>query len=161
MNVLVGDEIDAFERLVQRHSRFVFQVAWSVLRNAHDAEDVVQETFLKVYRARAWEHMQDQRAFLARAAWRLAVDRRKTALREGPMPQLIAPEANQDTGELVRRVIERLPEELRQPLTLSALDEMTSREIGMVMGIPEGTVRTRVMRAREILRKKLEALGYD
>src|SRR5712692_2719446 len=67
---------DRFAALVRRRSRFVFRVAYAILRNAHDAEDVVQETFLKLYRARRWESMVDERAFLARTAWRLAVDRR-------------------------------------------------------------------------------------
>jgi RNA polymerase sigma-70 factor (ECF subfamily) len=58
----------------------------------------------------------------------------------------------------VQRLIDALPEELGVPLALSALDEMTSRSIAEVMGIPEGTVRTRIMRAREILRKKLAVL---
>jgi RNA polymerase sigma-70 factor (ECF subfamily) len=66
---------DPIARLVKRQARFVFRVAYSVLRNAHDAEDVVQETFLKVHRARRWESMVDEKAFLARTAWRIAVDR--------------------------------------------------------------------------------------
>ena len=49
-------------------------------------------------------------------------------------------------------------EDLRQPLALSAVDELTSREIAEVMGINEGTVRTRIMRARQILKQKLEKL---
>ena len=64
-----------------------------------------------------------------------------------------------DWNATVSRLIDALPEELRQPLALSALDEMTSQQIGAVMGIAEGTVRTRLMRARQILRQKLTALG--
>src|ERR1035441_8123519 len=60
--------------------------------------------------------------------------------------------------ELLRRLIEALPEELRQPLVLSAIEEMTSREVAMAMGIPEGTVRTRVMRARGELKRRFEAM---
>src|ERR1035441_5263792 len=60
--------------------------------------------------------------------------------------------------ELLRRLIEALPEELRQPLVLSAIEEKTSREVAMAMGIPEGTVRTRVMRARAELKRRFEAM---
>src|SRR5579859_422526 len=67
-----------FTEFVERHSRFVFKVAWAVLRNAEDAEDIVQETFLKLYQNNAWEIICDERAFLARASWRLAVDRLRT-----------------------------------------------------------------------------------
>jgi RNA polymerase sigma-70 factor (ECF subfamily) len=56
-------------------------------------------------------------------------------------------------------LIDALPEQLRQPLVLSTIDELTSVEVAEVLGIAEGTVRTRLMRARQILRQKLEALG--
>jgi RNA polymerase sigma-70 factor (ECF subfamily) len=65
-----------FTALVQRQSRFVFRVAYAVLLNSHDAEDAVQETFLKLYRNRGWEHIENERAFLARVTWRVAVDLR-------------------------------------------------------------------------------------
>jgi len=148
-----------FEELVKRQSHFVYRVAYAVVRNAHDAEDVVQETFLKLYRLGAWEAMNDERAFLARAAWRLAVGRRKKAqpvnveLSPGLNPEDAA--AASDWTAMVHRMIDALPEELRQPLALSGLEAMNSREIAAVMGIPEGTVRTRLVRARQMLRQKL------
>ena len=58
--------------MVERHSRFVFRVAYSLLRNAHDAEDAVQEMFLNLYRKQAWRDVRDERAFLARVTWRIA-----------------------------------------------------------------------------------------
>src|SRR5579863_2448514 len=65
---------DRFTSLVERQGRFVFRVAYAVLRDVADAEDVVQDTFLKLYKGRGWEQMLDERAFLARTAWRIAVD---------------------------------------------------------------------------------------
>lgn len=155
----VVSQEDRFADLVQRRSSFVYRVAFSVLRNAHDTEDVVQETFLKLYRLGAWEGMNDERAFLARAAWRLAVGRRR------PKPEVmfensqgLNPEeavlASNRTA-LVHRMIDALPEELRQTLALSSMQEMNSREIAAVIGIPEGTVRTRLARARLLLKEKL------
>jgi RNA polymerase sigma-70 factor (ECF subfamily) len=70
-------EAAGFESLVFRQSRFVFQVAYAMLRNPYDAEDVVQETFLGIFKSKAWRQMKDERAFLARAAWRQAVDYRR------------------------------------------------------------------------------------
>ena len=157
---------DRFATLVERQARFVFRVAYAVVRNVHDAEDVVQETFLKLYKGRGWEGMVDERAFLARTAWRMAVNRRAKAradltevdpVAEGRDPEQAAITA--DWNATVHRLMDALPEELRLPLALSTVEEMNSREIGEVMGIPEGTVRTRLMRAREILREKLGALG--
>ena len=79
-----------FAELVKRRSRFVFRVAWAVLRNAHDTEDAVQEAFLKLYRTGAWQRMDDERAFLARTAWRLAVDG-TTTKRQMQMDVTVAP----------------------------------------------------------------------
>jgi RNA polymerase sigma-70 factor (ECF subfamily) len=66
--------------------------------------------------------------------------------------------ADGDERALLHRLIDALPEELRQPLVLSAIEEMTSREVAEAMGIPEGTVRTRVMRARAELKRRFEAM---
>ena len=156
---------DVFAALVSRQSAFVFRVAYSVLRNASDAEDVVQETFLKIYRSGRWKDIRDEKAFLARAAWRLAIGCARTAQRETSHvdircghdnPEQTAMSADWDAT--VHRLVEALPKELRLPLALSVLDELTSREIGTIMGIPEGTVRRRLMRARQILKQKLSSL---
>jgi RNA polymerase sigma-70 factor, ECF subfamily len=174
-----------FAGLVERQWRFAYRVAWAVLRNAHDAEDAAQEAFLKIFRARAWRGLRDEKAFVARCAWRAAVDRlqdsplRRATLAQGrpsgrtPLrgqggtdieveniadsargPEEIA--ATADWEAAVHRLIDSLPEELRQPLALSA--EMNSREIAAAMGIAEGTVRTRLMRARAVLREKIAAM---
>jgi RNA polymerase sigma-70 factor (ECF subfamily) len=163
-----------FAGLVERQWKFAYRVAWAVLRNRADAEDAAQETFLKIFRARAWQGLRDEKAFVARAAWRAAVDRlrdspsRRTPLRgQGGMdielediadrargPEGIAVAANWEAA--VHRLIDSLPEELRQPLALSV--EMNSREIAAAMGVPEGTVRTRLMRARAMLREKIAVM---
>ena len=156
---------DAFAALVTRQSRFVFRVAYAILRNSHDAEDVVQETFLKLYRSGGWEKIDNEKAFLARAAWRLAVDRRGKCGEQAEELEVVSSAADPERAAIsadwnatVRRLIDALPEELRQPLALSALEEWNSRQIAEVMDIPEGTVRGRLMRARQILRQKLESL---
>lgn len=158
-SVAASDE--AFALLVARQSRFVFRVAYAVLRNAPDAEDVVQDTFFKLHRSGAWRQMEDERAFLARAAWRLAVDRipRQRVALEAVQPVASHEQSivDQDLAATVHRLIDALPEELRQPLALSALEELNSREIAGILGIPEGTVRTRLMRARQLLKEKLAA----
>ena len=60
-----------------------------------------------------------------------------------------------DSIARIHRLIDALPEDLRQPLVLSTLDEMTSAQIAVTLGIPEGTVRTRIQRARALLKQKL------
>ena len=151
-----------FADLVVRQSRFVFRVAYSVLRNAHDAEDVVQETFLRLFRRGGLRDVEDERAFLARMAWRIAVDRRPRFRHDAPDADMPAGGANpeqaaiaSDWNATIHRLIDALPDELRQPLALSTVEDMTSHEIAHVMGIPEGTVRSRINRARQVLKQKL------
>jgi RNA polymerase sigma-70 factor (ECF subfamily) len=158
---------ERFEEMVGRQARFMFQVAFGLLRNRQDAEDAVQEAFLKLYRGEAWLRMQNEKGFLARTVWRVALDHLpKAGERTSDVAEMqlaavgeagASPEQNvvdEDERALLRRLIDGLPEELRQPLVLSSVEEMTSREVAEAMGIPEGTVRTRVMRARTELRRR-------
>jgi len=163
---------DDLESLVREHARFVYKVAFSALRNHHDAEDAAQETFLRFLRYRKkWADIRDRRAWLARTAWRVAIDRRRNTpevsldeaaeavlnLRDqGAGADEIA--ANAQMMALLERLIAALPRDLGDILTLSMVEEMTSVEIAKVLGIPEGSVRTRLLRAREILRGKLSNL---
>jgi RNA polymerase sigma-70 factor, ECF subfamily len=153
-----------FTRLATEHGRFLYRIAWSVLRNGEDAEDCVQEALLKLYRGESWRQMTNERAFLASVAWRLAVDRRSARRPSAeeqaamqladsrPTPESAA--AEHDQRQLLRELIAELPEELRDTLRLSAFEELNSREIGELMGVPEGTVRTRLMRARAELQAR-------
>jgi RNA polymerase sigma-70 factor (ECF subfamily) len=162
---------EQFEEMVGRQSRFMFQVAFGVLRNRQDAEDAVQEAFLKLYRGDAWLRMDNEKGFLARTVWRVALDHLPEAAERtldvsemelaasggsGVSPEQSAVDRNERA--VLRRLIDGLPEELRQPLVLSSVEEMTSREVAEAMGIPEGTVRTRVMRARAELKRRFSAM---
>lgn len=159
---------EAFTRIVHQHARLMYRVAHSLLRHPQDAEDAVQDALLKLYRGNAWQQMDDERAFLARTVWRTAYDRMSGRLTQpGELAELLLPDtrptpaqAAEDADEhaLLHQLIDRLPEDLREPLLLSAIDELTSREIAAVIGIPEGTVRTRLMRARTSLRQQFHAL---
>jgi RNA polymerase sigma-70 factor, ECF subfamily len=168
---LRDDEIEReerFEEMVARQARFMFQVAFGLLRNSQDAEDAVQEAFLKLYRTDGWLRMENEKGFLARTVWRVALDHLPKASEQTSdvsEMQLAAkgdsPEQSAVAGDeraLLKRLIDGLPEELRQPLVLSSVEEMTSREVAEAMGIPEGTVRTRVMRARTELRRRFAAM---
>jgi len=161
----------AFAALADRHARFLYRVAFGLLRHAEDAEDAVQETFLKLYRNDAWQAMEDEKAFLARAVWRTGLDRLSTAgakamknagdVSEMEIASTAASPEESALGASARAVmkalIEALPETLRQPLVLSAVEGMRSHEVAVVLGIPEGTVRTRVMRAKAELRRRFLA----
>lgn len=169
---VVESRNDMLEALVREHSRLVYRVAYAVLRSHADAEDATQETFLRVLRYSAkLADVEEPKTWLAKIAWRVAVDRSKRRGRtrevalEDP-EKLIAEVASAHApadqsaqgGELsatVERLIAALPAKLREPLILSAIEEMSPREIAATLGINEAAVRSRVFRARQILREKL------
>jgi RNA polymerase sigma-70 factor (ECF subfamily) len=161
-----------FEATVQEHAGHVYRVAQSVLRNHHDAEDAVQETFMRYLgEERNWAGILNPRAWLGKTAWRVALDRRRK-----PAPVSLEEAADVVAGlrasgasaeeiacqsqmlKLVEQLMASLPQDLREPLTLSTVEGLTSAEIGEVLGIPEGSVRERVSRARAMLSGKLAGL---
>lgn len=169
---LTDAPVDTLETLVREHGRLVYRVAYSALRHHQDAEDVAQETFLRLLRQRAeWPHIRDMRAWLARVAWRAAADRRRqrpaspAAAPGVELDQLLAAQpdaermaASRQMMDLTARMIQTLPAALRDPLLLSTVQELTSAQAAEALGIPEGMVRRRVQEARELLKQKLAAI---
>jgi RNA polymerase sigma-70 factor, ECF subfamily len=165
---------DALEAAVREHARLVYRIAYSVLRNHHDAEDATQEAFMRVLRyRRQLEGVQAPKTWLARIAWRVAVERNKkrpeislsgaetakaiTELRS----QLASPEESVLGGEteaLLESLISALPKRLREAIRLSTVEELTPSDTAELLGTSESSVRSRVFRARQILKEKLAAV---
>jgi RNA polymerase sigma-70 factor (ECF subfamily) len=160
------------EGLVREHSRLVYRIAYAVLRGHHDAEDATQETFMRVLRySSKLEAVDDPKSWLARIAWRVAVDRSKQRGRskeipledpEKPVEELASSDTPADetvhgtqVSAALEKMIAALPDKIRQPLILSTIEEMSPREVAATLGINEAAVRSRVFRARQILREKL------
>ena len=170
--------VETVESMAAQHMVMVFRIAWSILRNHHDSEDVVQETFVKMLKFRdRLDEIENAKTWLARIAWTTALDRRSRrsvipaarAHHEVAGEELLArlPDATppleqrlaaQEMQQLLERLIAGLPDELRQPLELSTVQELNSTEIAEVMKIPAQSVRTRLMRARQLLKVKLEGV---
>jgi RNA polymerase sigma-70 factor, ECF subfamily len=163
---------ELLESLVHQHSRLVYRIAYASLRSHHDAEDATQETFLRALRyRRKLAAVEDHKSWLARIAWRVAVERSRRRSRkreislddpEKPLPGIAAAQSSADdaiegsqVNALLERFIAALPKKLRAPLILSAVEEMSPREVAATLGISPAAVRSRVFRARQILREKL------
>jgi RNA polymerase sigma-70 factor (ECF subfamily) len=141
-------------------------VAFSVLRNPSDAEDAVQEAFLRVLRHRDTLHeVRDQRVWLIRIVWNIVLDRKRRAktrpetddvaelARVLPSDSLTAEQiasAAQHHAHVLA-CIEQLPAKEREVLMLSAFEELSSVEIAAVLGITESSVRSRLFRARNLV----------
>jgi len=165
---------DAMESAVREHARLVYRIAYSVLRNHHDAEDATQETFVRVLRyKKKLEGVRDPKTWLARIAWRVAVERSRKrpeiSMSETEVAnavielrsQLASAEEStlgKEMAELLASLISALPGPLRDALRLSTIEELSPTGIAKVLRTSEASVRSRLFRARQILKEKLSAL---
>ena len=154
--------------LVENFGALLFRVAYSILRSRPEAEDVVQDVFVRVLeRHSTWSDVRDLRVWLVRIAWNLALDR-KRRIRPDQLDTDVALSlaartvpADQAVDE-VRRVqalmegLERLPKAERQALLLSGVEELSTAEVAVVMGRSESATRALIFRARARLRKRLD-----
>ena len=159
-------EEETLAALVSQYSGTLYRVAFSVLRNSADAEDAVQEAFLRVLRHRdTLDEIRDQRVWLIRIVWNIVLDRKRRAktrpetddvaelARVLPSDGLTAEEiaAAAQHHAHVLACIEQLPPKERQVLMLSAFEELSSVEIASVLSITESSVRSRLFRARNLV----------
>jgi len=165
----------ALEAIMRRHNRTLFRTARAILRDDAEAEDAVQEAYLRAFAA-IGDFRGDSRlgTWLVRIAANEALMRRRAAARkagvvpigaeraaaieEEPMAEDSGPEQDAQRAEL-RRLLERridaLPDDYRAVFVLRALEELSVEETAAALGIPEATVRTRHFRARALLRESL------
>jgi RNA polymerase sigma-70 factor (ECF subfamily) len=161
----------ALAALVDQYSGTLYRVAYSVLRNPTDAEDAVQEAFLRVLRHRATlGEVRDYRVWLIRIVWNVVLDRKRRAKSRPetddvdelafvlPATGLTAEEiaAARQHHAQVLGCVDRLPEKERRVLALSAFEELSSVEIASVLGITESSVRSRLFRARNLMAEMLD-----
>jgi RNA polymerase sigma-70 factor (ECF subfamily) len=157
--------------LVEQYASALYRVAYSVLRNPSDAEDAVQETFLRVLRHRDSLHeIRDRRVWLVRIVWNVALDRTRRAktrpetddvselARVLPADGLSAEEiaAAAQHHARVLKMVDQLPAKEREVLVLSAFEDLSSVEIAAVLNVTESTVRSRLFRARNLMAELLE-----
>ncbi len=159
-------EEETLAALVSQYAGTLYRVAYSVLRNPSDAEDAVQEAFLRVLRHReTLNEVRDQRVWLIRIVWNVVLDRKrrmKTRPETDDVAELarVLPAEGLTADERVAAAqhharvlacVEQLPAKERQVLMLSAFEELTSVEIASVLGITESSVRSRLFRARNLM----------
>lgn len=171
-----GDE-SAFEELIRRHESRVYRLLYRMMGNKEDAEDLTQETFLSLHR-----HGHRFRAearfstFVYRVAANAALNRRrslgrgrarvdKLKTRQEAGDDLPSAPRNPEDATLgqelsghVREALETLSPSLRMPVVLYDIEGLAYGEIAKVLGIAEGTVKSRIHRARQALREELKAV---
>src|SRR5688500_2993997 len=164
--VTVDDELEReFETRLTESSNLAFRVAYSVLRQREDAEEVAQEAFAKAYRS--FRQLRDRerfRAWLVRMTWRMAIDRqrsnRRRAVREAHDVPTAVPSVDDAVGARQRaaavwEAIDVLPEKLRVTIVLAGIEGHDTREVAALLDLPEGTVKSRLFLARQQLKERL------
>jgi serpin B len=160
---------EAFAALVQRHGPPVLRLCRRVLRDEQDAEDAFQATFFVLARKAGSLRRQERLAgWLCRVAFRIALQARARAARRRAHEQQVAaraPEAVLGQADLfevwpvLHEEVDRLPAKYRVPVVLCYLDGKTNEEAAQQLGWPVGTLKTRLARAREVLRGRLTHRG--
>jgi RNA polymerase sigma-70 factor (ECF subfamily) len=174
--LVVGGETDAFDELVRRTRRRAYRLARRITRNHEDADDVVQESYVKAYRALArFDRARAFEPWFLTIVGRTALSRLRQAARRAAVP--IDDPAGEDGATLaerladpsddpegrqrlldVRRAMERLSEEHRSVLALRVDADLSYAEIAETLAVPVGTVMSRLARAREALVQEVHKL---
>jgi RNA polymerase sigma-70 factor (ECF subfamily) len=161
------DELDReFEARLVESSTLAFRVAFGVLRQRQDAEDVAQEAFAKAHRSFRQLRERDRfRAWLVRMTWRLAINHRRADLRRmaresGIIGQPSAASMDEDLASRERaqrlwRAIDALPDKLRIVVVLSGIEEHDVQEVARLLRLPTGTVKSRMFLGRRRLKELL------
>jgi RNA polymerase sigma-70 factor (ECF subfamily) len=163
----VRSEVD-LAALVETHAALLFRVTHAILRNRAEAEDAVQDTFLRVLQHRhKLAQIEDLRVWLVRIAWNLALDRKRRIrpgqFEDGFVEALIAPNlpadqllAEQRNLQATLAAIDALPKPERAVLLLAAIDELDTPAIAAVLNKSPSAVRALLFRARTRLRQRLQ-----
>ena len=153
----------AFQRIVEATSDLLVRLCARILGNVEDAEDAVQDAYLKAYRALLqgqFDQRSSLRTWLYRIATNTALDLVRSRKARPPLEGMAEGVGGQEQAEQrlalgeLHGWLEGLPEEQRVVLLLSAVEGLPSAEIGEILGCSEGAVEQRLVRARAALRKK-------
>ena len=169
--VAVGNgDVRAFGKLVERYRGSVMRLAFNVVRDVGEAEDVVQEAFERVWtRASDWRPRQGVGffAWLARIALNLAIDRtrrpRQIRLEDTDDPAATAPDAERrllarEIGRRIGAALERLPERQRSAFALCQIERISNAEAAGRLGVSLGALELLLVRARKRMRRELADL---
>ena len=175
---LCGDDVDLFARLLAAHQDKLYRVAYRMAGHHEDAQDLLQDALLEAYRSfKKFQRGSYFDKWLYRIMTNTFIDRQRHKKRVGVVESLDAPLPGEGEGagrdipdwadepsrrilqdkfdEPVQKALDSLPPEFRMVLILSDVEEFSYEEISEMMDTPIGTVRSRLHRARSMMRQKL------
>jgi RNA polymerase sigma-70 factor, ECF subfamily len=177
MNAVAGERRALFEREILTHIDALYAFGAKLTRDPHAAEDLVSDTILRAFDR--WEQYTlgtNARAWLFTILYHLFVGRVRSANREVQLPDSAEERPHYEVvgdpdpegayfdsivDETVTRAIESLPEHYREAVLLSDVHDFRYAEIAQILGVPEGTAKSRLFRGRQMLRRKLLRYAID
>ncbi len=149
---------ETISRIVKQYSSMLLRIACTRLDSAADAEDAVQEVFLKLLDSRpVFRDAGHEKAWLIRTTLHRASDIRRKAERKNiPLDELIQTAAPKDEGAVLLAAVRALPEKYSAVIHLHYYEGYSIQEIAKLLGLPAGTVGVRLARGRERLRQMLK-----
>ena len=174
INQVVRGNQQAFKTLIRQNERLVAHMVYRIVDNDEDRQEICQDVFLKVYQnLKSFNFQSKFSTWIATIAYRQSINylkkKKKVFVNDFDVehPQQLesgfidnqTPESlfsQKDTKSLVHGLIEKLPVQYRTVLTLFHLEEMSYQEIVEITGMPEGTVKNYLFRARKLLKEKLK-----
>jgi len=159
----------SFENRIETHREALLRAALKLCHGDYAlAEDMVQETYIKALQnAARFEEGTNLHAWLMRILFNnvMSVFRHRQVAREGPFPEGFdpaqVPDADREVSDEVLQAIGDLPEDYRKVFLLAALEESPYQAIADKLGIPVGTVMSRLWRARQVLQRRLAPVALN
>jgi RNA polymerase sigma-70 factor (ECF subfamily) len=167
---VVGGDHRAFRELVERHRGTAMRVAYGIVRDRSESEDIVQDAFERVWhKAGSWRAGGDARfvAWLSRITINLAIDRKRRAVARpldeagevrADEPDSEARVSGWQVGRRIRAAIERLPERQRLAFALCQIERMSNAAAAQMLGVSVGALELLLVRARKTVRRDLADL---
>lgn len=173
-------DIEDIESLISEHGNMIYKFCIKITQNKDDGEDLYQQTFMKAVELKhKLDKNNNPRSFLISVAVKIW----KNSVRKNNRRKIIAPSINIDEHELmdikdpeinteqsilnketeeeVNLVVNKLEDKFKLPIIMYYTVEMSIEEIAKLLKIPKGTVKSRLHKAREIIKKELEVIGYE
>lgn len=163
-------EVGAWGEIITRYKEAVFGLCLGFLRNRSDAEDITHDTFIRAYENLRRYHLEKR---FSTWLFTIASNLCRNRLRHRRYHPVISPPdqiggggvdpatevARENRGACIRKALDLLPPSYRMPMVLRYYNDLSYQEIGVMLSLPEGTVKTRIHRAKALLKQAIEANG--
>ena len=170
---IIDGQVDGFQQIIKNYQKLVWHITAKVVPSDYDREDICQDIFVKIYKnLGSFKFESKLSTWIARIAYNTAlnfIQKKKPELYEDLSPEGVtldsleseyeSPESiadRQNVSDILKSEIEKLPIQYKMILTLYHLEDLSYTEIGKILKLPDGTIKSHLFRARKLLKSRLE-----